>query len=232
MGCATAERDSRETTAERGYDPRVTAFRFVGRERATIELDGSFDPAALAVPPCLALELDGAGRARVRLFAFHVVGLRVVGLPFVRASYAELLWRVAVRADRERAPAWWVVACDLGARGPRLAAARYVRYPVRDQAVEVEAARVVSSGAAGRLAIALGPPGAPGLAHEPRAVVVGARAEYEVPWGDDGAAAKPAPATIEADSLAVATLGAPVAWAATAAIRVDREHRCGVARQR
>src|SRR6185503_19615037 len=97
----------------------VTEYRFRGRERITIEIDGAFDPAGLAVPAGIELEtVDGA--ARLRLFAFFVEGLRIAGVPLVRASYPEVLWRVAVRAAGERA--WWAIRCDLGAVGPRLAA--------------------------------------------------------------------------------------------------------------
>jgi len=203
---------------------------FIGRERATIELDGAFRPGAVAVPPRLSLELDNDGRARVRLFAFHVERLRVARLPLVRASYAELLWRVAVRAGDT--PAWWVIACDLGARVPRVVAARFIKYPVRDQRVEVSERAIASRGAAGALALALGPPGDSAVAIEQRPLLVGAAAEYEVPWGDDGAPGRPALVTVEEDTLGEATLGATVAWAPAATLRVDREHRCGVARLR
>jgi hypothetical protein len=204
----------------------VGEYRFTGRERATVELDGAFRPGGLVVPQRLSLELDRDGRARVRLFAFAVEGLRIAGVPLVRASYSELLWRVAVRAGDT--PAWWVVACDLGARAPRWVASRYVRYPVRARDVEVEADRVRCDG----LAIALGPAGREEIAPESRPVLVGAQAEYEVPWGDDGPPAHPAMATIEADTLADETLGAPVTWAPAAFVRASREHRCGVAKPR
>lgn len=74
-------------------------MRFSGTERATIELDGWFLPGALAVPRAAELELDAEGRGRVSLFAFHVDDLQIAGVPLLRASYAELLWRIAVRVD-------------------------------------------------------------------------------------------------------------------------------------
>ncbi len=205
----------------------MSELRFSGHERATVELDGWFRPGGLAVPRRLALELDGDGRARVRLFAFHVDDLKIARLPLFRASYAEILWRVAVRAGD--VAAWWVVACDLGAWTARLAAARYVRYPVRRMAVEVTLDRVR---AADGLAIALGPAGSEQVPPEVRPVLVGADAEWEVPWADAGPPARPAVATVEADALAEQTLGAPVTWAPAAFVRVNREHRCGAAHSR
>ncbi|MGE5180817.1 MAG: hypothetical protein ACM31C_02085 [Acidobacteriota bacterium] len=204
----------------------MTDYRFSGRERATVELDGWFRPGGLAVPRRLALELDGDGRARVRLFAFHVDDLRIARVPVFRASYAEILWRVAVRAGDT--PAWWIAACDLGAWTARLAAARYVRYPVRRGKVDVSLDHVRADG----LAISLGPAGTEEIAPEPRPVLVGANAEWEVPFADDGPPARPAVATVEADSLAEQTLQAPVTWAPAAFVRVNRQHRCGAAHSR
>ena len=205
-------------------------YRFFGRERATVELEGSFRPEHLSVPPPLDLELDAEGRARVRLFAFHVDGLRIAGIPLVRSSYAELLWRVAVRTDQR--PAWWVAACDLGARAPRWLAGRFVRYPVRAQEVAVGLDGVRSSGGAGTLGIALGADGRDGAAPEVRTLLSGPGAEWEVPWGDDGVPGRLVTATVDEDSLAAATLGSPVTWTTTALVRAGREHRCGVARAR
>jgi len=204
-------------------------YLFVGRERATVELDGTFLPGGLAVPRQLELELDADGRARLRLFAFHVDDLRIVHVPLVRASYAEVLWRVAVRTAGQAA--WWVPACDLGARVPRLLAARLIHYPTRAGTVEVtrDAVRITCS--AGSLDIALGPAGGEQIAVEPRALVVGPAAEWEVPWGDEGPAAHPAVATIAADSLAQATVGAQITWAPVAFVREGRQHQCGVARR-
>jgi hypothetical protein len=201
----------------------VSEFRFYGRERATIELDGTFRPGGLAIPPRLALELDGDGRARVRLFAFAVEKLRIARVPLVHASYAELLWRVAVTAGAT--PAWWVVACDLGPRAARWLAGRYVRYPVRARRVDVELDHIRTDG----LALAFGAPGGEQAAIETRPLLVGAHAEYEVPWGDDGPPARPAVARVELDTLAAETLAAPVTWAGVAFVRAGREHRCGVA---
>jgi len=208
----------------------MSDYRFTGRETATIELDGTFRPGGLAVPRQLELELDDEGRARVRLFAFHVEGLRIARVPLVRASYAEVVWRVAVRAGAKLA--WWVPACDLGARAPRWLAARYIHYPVRAGTVEVTPDHVRVRAEAGVLSIALGPAGTEDIAAEARALIVGSAAEWEVPWGDDGAPAHPAVATVEADALADATLGTPVTWAPAAFVRQGREHRCGVARTR
>lgn len=205
-------------------------YRFRGRERVTIELDGAFDPAGLALPA--GIELDPAGGpARVRLFAFFVERLQIAGVPLLRSSYAEVLWRVAVRAGGE--PAWWALACDLAARGPRIAARRWVRYPVRAAAVEVEAARVRVRVAAGdgELAIAIGAPGAPApLEHRP--LITGEDAAWSVPWGDEDAEAEVAPARVLADTLSRLTVGAAVRWAPTGLVRAGREHRCGVARRR
>ena len=208
----------------------MTEFRFTGRERATVELDGWFRPGGIAIPRQLELELDPDGRGRVRLFAFQVDDLRIARVPLVRASYAELVWRIAVRAAG--AASWWVPACDLGARAPRWLAARYVRYPTRAMNVVVAIDRVRCHGDAGTLAIHLGPAGTEDVAPETRALLVGSAAEWEIPWGDGGPAAHPAVATIEADSLAEHTLGTPVTWAPAALVRTGREHRCGVARPR
>lgn len=217
------------------HDRGVSEYRFRGRERVTIELDGAFDPAGLAVPAGIELELT-QGAARVRLFAFFVEGIRIAGVPLVRASYAEVLWRVAVRAavgaEAAIAPAWWAVCCDLGARGPRLAARRWVRYPVRAAEVEVAEARVrVAAPAGGELAIAIGAPGG-AAAVEQRPLITGLDAAWVVPWGDDGREAEGAPASVERDTLSAVTLGREVRWSPTALVRRGREHRCGAGRRR
>jgi hypothetical protein len=221
----------------------VTEYRFRGRERVTIEFDGVFDPAGLAVPAGVSLEPPD-GPARVRLFAFFVEGIRIAGVPLLRASYAEVLWRVAVRAEGE--PAWWALCCDLGAFGPRIAARRWVRYPVRAAEVEVVEDRVRVVAPAGELAIAIGRPGEPGepagpggpaaggaAGVEPRRLITGLDAAWAVPWGDDGGGgARAAPARVERDTLSRVTVGAEVRWAPTAVVRRGREHRCGTARRR
>lgn len=208
----------------------MTEYRFSGRERVTIELGGSFDPAALALPAGLSHDLAG-GRARIELFAFHVDGLQVRSVPLARWSYPELLWRIAVRRGDE--PAWWVIACDLAARGPRWAARQYVRYDVRPNAVTVTEQRVGSRGPLGELAIAIAGHSAMTRDRAPaRALLVGSDASWEVPWGD---APEPAPvtvdATVERDSLSRATVGDAVVWDTHASLRRGREHRCGVARR-
>jgi hypothetical protein len=207
----------------------VSEYRFRGRERITIELDGAFDPAGLAVPA--GVELDPPeGPARVRLFAFFVEGIRIAGVPLLRASYAEVLWRVAVRADG--GPAWWALCCDLGAIGPRFAARRWVRYPVRAADVEVVEDRVrVAAAGGGELAIAVGAAGAP-AGVEQRPLITGLDAAWVVPWGDDGGDAHIAPVSVERDELSQITVGAEVRWSPTAVVRRGREHRCGTARRR
>lgn len=210
----------------------MTAYRFAGRERITIELDGWFDPAALALPAGLVPELEG-GRARVSLFAFHVDALRVIGVPLVRASYAEVLWRIAVR--RGDTPAWWVAACDLDARA-RLAAwaaRRWVRYPVRRCAVAVTetgaTGAIALGGPAGAFACTVGP-GEASAGIEARELLTGQPgALSRVPWGDDRRGASRAPVRHLTDTLGAATLGRAVAWANTAIVRRGRAHRCGAA---
>jgi len=196
----------------------MSAYRFSGRERITIELDGSFEP-TLALPAGLALDLVD-GRARVSLFAFHVDDLRVIGMPLVRSSYAELLWRIAVRRGEQRA--WWVAACDLTAAGPAWAARRWVRYPVRKRRIDVSEAGVSVEG----LAFEIGPPGDPAIV-EQRPLLTGA--VFQVPWGDDASGAHTAPVRAMADTLGPITVGSDVTWATTAIVRKGREHRCGVA---
>ncbi len=223
----------------------MTEYRFRGRERVTVEIDGAFDPAGLAVPAGVELERSD-GAARVRLFAFFVEGIRITGVPLVRASYAEVLWRVAVRAAIDRAsgepagedarseivPAWWAIRCDLGARGPRFAARRWVRYPVHAAEVEVAEERVrVAAAAGGELAIAIGAAGA-AAAIEQRPLITGLDAAWAVPWGDDGGEAVEAAVSVERDTLSAVTLGAEVRWSPTALVRRGREHRCGTARRR
>ncbi|HSN25697.1 MAG TPA: hypothetical protein VLT45_05410 [Kofleriaceae bacterium] len=204
-------------------------MRFFGTERATIELDGYFDPRGLVLPRTAELELDADGRARVSLFAFHVDNLQVVGLPLVRASYAELLWRVAVRTAGRLA--WWVVACDLASRRARYIAEREIRYPVRrsEVTVEVDALRCISGG--GDLAISLGQL-SEHASPERRGVYTGPRAEWEVPWADDGSAGRIAPVRVEADSLGTTTVGMSVTWAPVALVRSGRLHGCGTSRPR
>jgi hypothetical protein len=207
----------------------VTEYRFVGTERVTIELEGTFDPSAFKLPAGLVLDVD-KNRARVSLFAFHVDELRVIGMPVVAASYAEVLWRVAVR--RNGARAWWVTACDLNARGPGWAARRWVRYPVRKSKVHVLDARPAEPACTGIVAdeggisFALGPDGDPAII-ERRSLLTGAL--YEVPWGDDGTGARRAPVRAMTDTLARVTVGSPVEWSGNAVIRRGRAHRCGVA---
>jgi hypothetical protein len=207
-------------------------LRFSGTERATIELDGYFHPRALVIPRTAELELDDDGRARVSLFAFHVDDLRITTprVPLIRASYAELLWRVAVRTAGRRA--WWVVACDLGSRRARYLAERELHYPVRkaELAADLEAIRCISP--TGDLVISLGRTGGDRASPERRGVFTGARAEWEVPWSDDGSAGRLAPARVEADSLSATTLGMSVTWAPVALVRVGRLHGCGSSRLR
>ena len=203
----------------------MSEFRFEGRERITIELDGSFEPTpAFALPDGLVLELVD-GRARVSLFAFHVDDLLVTGMPLIRASYAELLWRVAVRRGDERA--WWVVACDIGAAGPAWAARRWVRYPVRKLHVAVEETGVSTDG----LSFEVGPDGdrraiVPAII-EQRALLTGDI--YRVPWADDASGAHRAEVRAMRDTVSGITVGAEVGWSNTAIIRRGRQHRCGVA---
>ncbi len=240
-GPRTIERGERGSglvdRAEVEHDRAVSEYRFRGREHLTVELEGAFDPAGLAVPAGVELE-PAEGPARVRLFAFFVEGIRIAGVPLLRASYAEVLWRVSVRADGE--PAWWAICCDLGARGPRFAARRWVRYPVRAADVEVGEERVRVTAPEGELSIAVGPqgavePGEPGesAAVEPRRLITGLDAEWAVPWGDDGRGdAQVAAVCVERDTLSRITVGAEVRWAPTAVVRRGREHRCGTARRR
>ena len=102
-------------------DEGVAPYQFRGIERATVEIEGTFD-AAQSFSQALDLEIDENDRARVSVFAFHVDDLKITGVPLVRASYGELLWRVAIRSHGQ--PAWSVVACDLEPLGARLIAER------------------------------------------------------------------------------------------------------------
>ena len=196
----------------------------------TIELDGAFDAAVLALPAGFAH--DGVGdRGRVSLFAFHVEKIRTRGLPLLSFTYPELLWRIAVRRGDERA--WWVIACDLHARGPRWAARRYVRYDVRPNRVEVAEHRIASRGPAGDLSIGVDNKVEPGAMIERRPLRVGADASWQVPWGDDDGTTSPLRhrIAVETDTLSAVTVGAEVKWDSHAVVRRGREHRCGVARQ-
>jgi hypothetical protein len=204
-------------------------MRFFGTERATIELDGYFHPSGLAIPRTVELELDEDGRARVSLFAFDVADLRIAGLPLVRASYAELLWRIAVRTAGRLA--WWVVACDLASRRARYMAEHEIRYPVRRSEVEVELDAIRCVSARGDLVISVGQL-CQHASPERRGVFTGPRAEWEVPWSDDGSAGRIAPARVEADSLGPATVGMSVTWAPVALVRTGRLHGCGTSRPR
>jgi hypothetical protein len=210
------------------YTGDVGEYRFHGTESITIELEGTFDPGALVLPP--GLEHDGdAGRGRVSLFAFHVEKLRAAGLPLVSFTYPELLWRIAVRRGDERA--WWAIACDLHARGPRWAARRYVRYEVRANVVEVAEHRIRSRGPSGELAIGIDNKVEPATLTEPRVLLTGRDAGWRVPWGDGGGTTAPLAhrVAVETDTLSAATLGTAVMWANRATVRRGREHRCGVA---
>jgi hypothetical protein len=196
----------------------MSTYRFEGRERVTIELDGTFAP-GIALPDGLDFDLVD-GRARVSLFAFHVEDLRIVGMPLVRASYGEVLWRIAVRRGTQRA--WWVAACDLGALGPAWAARRWVRYPVRKARVEVGDRAVTVDD----FTFALGPDGDPALV-EQRVLLTSAL--FQVPWGDDATGAHVAEVHAMTDPLARRTVGADVTWEMRAKVRRGRVHRCGVA---
>jgi len=204
--------------------------RFYGTERATIELDGWFHPRALAIPRTAELELDDDGRARVSLFAFHVDDLQIAGVPLVRASYAELVWRVAVRTAGRIG--WWVPACDLRSRRARYVAEHEIHYPVRrsDVVVELTAVRCVTDD--GDLVISVGQPATDHVSPERRGMFTGPRAEWEVPWADDGSAGRIAPARVDVDSLSGATLGMSVTWAPVALVRTGRLHGCGTSRPR
>jgi hypothetical protein len=204
--------------------------RFFGIERATIELDGWFHPRALAIPRTAELELDDDGRARVSLFAFHVDDLQIEGVPLVRASYAQLLWRVAVRTAGRLG--WWITACDLRSRRARYMAEHEIHYPVRraEIAVEVEAVRCLCGD--GDLVISVGPTESQHVSPERRGMFTGPRGEWEVPWSDDGSAGRLAPVRVEIDSLSASTLGMSVTWAPVALVRTGRLHGCGTSRTR
>jgi hypothetical protein len=214
-------------------------FRFRGIESVTIELDGTFDATALALPA--GFEHDAAdARGRVSLFAFHVDGLRVTGVPLLSFTYPELLWRIAVRPGAaehvgdEHERAWWVIACDLHARGPRWAARRYVRYDVRANHVEVAEHRIASRGPTGELSIGIDNKVEPAPPMDAERVLrVGRDAGWRVPWGDDRGMTNPLShlISVEADTLSEATLGTKVMWATRAVVRRGRQHRCGVARR-
>ncbi len=200
-------------------DEGITQYQFRGTERATIEIEGTFDATQSFNTP-LDLEIDENDRARVSVFAFHVDDLKITGVPLVRASYGELLWRVAIRDSR--GPAWWVVACDLEPLGARLIAERTIRYPVRRNAVEVTVQSIQAPGFVVDLEAATS---ARPIEH--RRLMV--RDGWEIPWGDDDATAAVAPATVLDDTLAFETLGTRVKWSPTALVRTNREHRCGIA---
>jgi hypothetical protein len=200
-------------------DEGVAQYQFRGIERATIEVEGTFD-ATQSFNTQLDLEIDENDRARVSVFAFHVDDLKITGVPVVRASYGELLWRIAIRHRGE--PAWLVVACDLEPLGARLIAERTIRYPVRRNAVDVTVQRIQAPGFVVDLEAATS---AQPLEH--RRLMV--RDGWEVPWGDDDATAAVAPATVLDDTLAFETLGTRVKWSPTALVRTNREHRCGIA---
>ena len=205
-------------------------MRFHGIERATIELDGWFHPRALVIPRTVELELDDDGRARVSLFAFHVDDLQIAGLPVVRASYAELLWRVAIRTAGRLG--WWVAACDLRSRRARYVAEHEIHYPVRRSEVVVEATAVRCIADDGDLVIAVGSVEPERVSPERRGMFTGTRAEWEVPWSDDGSAGRIAPARVDVDSLSATTLGMSVTWAPVALVRASRLHGCGSSRPR
>jgi hypothetical protein len=143
------------------------------------------------------------------------------------------LWRIAVRrgGGDEHERAWWVIACDLHARGPRWAARRYVRYDVRPNRVEVAEHRISSRGPSGDLSIGIDNKVQPGTPTERRVLRVGRDAGWQVPWGDDDGKTVPLShrVAVETDTLSAATIGAPVMWAERALVRRCREHRCGVA---
>lgn len=195
----------------------MTDYRFEGRERVTIELDGFFKPTR-DLPDRLEYELV-EGQARVSLFAFHVDNLKVKRVPF-GTSYSELLWRIAVR--HAGAPAWWVTACDLEALIPTWAARRWVRYPVRWQRVNVTERQLSMRD----LNFDIGP-GVGTARVEQRDLLTGDL--YRVPWGDDASGAQHAEVTDLTDSLGRLTVGTDITWSPTAIVRYGRMHRCGVA---
>jgi len=202
----------------------MSEYRFVGKERVTIELDGTFD-GDVALPGGLALDrVDG--RARVSLFAFYVDDIRIAFMPLIKSSYAEVLWRLAVRAGPGDDAAWWVAACDLAAAGPAWAARRWVRYPVRKQPVEVSDSRIAI---ADSFALELGAKRDPALV-EQRPLLTGSL--FRVPWGDDASGAHRAEVRSISDALGRLTVGADITWSSTAIVRHGREHRCGVAQRR
>lgn len=202
-------------------DEGVAPYQFRGIERATIELEGTFDATQSFSGP-LDLEIDEDDRARVSIFAFQVDDLKIAGVPLVRASYSQLLWRIAIRDQGE--PAWWVMACDLEPLGPRLIAERTIRYRVRRNAVDVTVTSIHAPGFVVELDAATS---TRRVEADQRPLVV--REGWQVPWGDDPVQAAVAPATVLEDALAFETLGTRVQWAKTALVRTGREHRCGIA---
>jgi hypothetical protein len=202
-------------------DDGNTQYQFHGIERATIELEGTFDATQSFSAP-VDLEIDEDDRARVSVLAFQVDDLKITGVPLVRASYAQLLWRIGIRHHGK--PAWWVIACDLEPLGARLIVERTMRYPVRRNPVEVTVSSINAPGFVVDLAAATS---ARRLEADHRILV--ARDGWQVAWGDDAATAAVAPATVLDDMLAFETIGTRVQWSPTALVRTGREHRCGTA---
>jgi hypothetical protein len=202
-----------------------------GTEVHTLELGLSIDPDRAR---SLAGELEpdlagGHGRGDVLFFAMRRLG--VTGVPLVRFSYGEALFRLSVTWQGQ--PAWLALACDLDRKMIQVLGRWLVRYPVRPASFELDAAHFAVRAADGALVVDTEAQDESPEALPPRPLLVRVdSALYRIPWRED-----PAPWRRTArcmpgdDALAQATFGGAVTFDATGTLHRGRVHRCGIARR-
>jgi len=209
---------------------------FSGMERWSIEIAGHLDPsrARALAPQGVAVREDPDG-AEIEMLVFRMSGLAPNGLPWIGTDYGEVLFRLGVEWNGERA--WFVTCCALDRAGVAAAAATLMRYPVRRvDRIHIDASpiqwRFSASERGGELLRGVLVPKEE-LSPEARSVrpvlVRAGNKLFRVPWGEVPAPQRwRAEATIEPGALEKEALGECVRWK-SAVLHEGRLHRCGVA---
>jgi hypothetical protein len=195
-----------------------------GKERVTLELDGTLPARARDLVPA-PLEV-GAGGVRVNLLLFAMEGLRMRGVPWPRFDYREALWRIDV--TYQGAAGWFALACDLDSAPIRVLGRRLVRYPTR--AARIDEAWSVETDSAAFACSVDETTSTPTPLAARRTFVVDDGTVFEVPWHEIAAPTRQAARVdVTTDTLAPLTFGHAVEWAGEGTVHRGRLHHCGVA---
>ncbi|MFO0640820.1 MAG: hypothetical protein U0183_16485 [Polyangiaceae bacterium] len=195
------------------------------------------DAMARRVPPPLVIERDAGGRGSASLLVLEMSGLGLGRLP-PRFDYREVLYRVGVEVDREKA--WLAVRCDIDRPLVRSFARAVIRYPVCPATITIDdrgdrtltlRAHTARDHLSVTLAVEEGQD-APEPSPPRRTFVVDGPTLFEIPWDE-----RPAPRRQTSDVVAIegpstgAVFGGAVTFDPRAVVHHGRVHRCGAARR-